>query len=313
MNIAFGVDIGGTQIKLGAFDKNGILIEQWSTNTDLSDNGNRIIPDVASSVQEYIVRHHIPIENVLGIGLGIPGPVDANGYVKKCVNLKWTEFSPVTELARFLPNTRIAAENDANVAALGEYYKGSGKGYASMMMVTLGTGVGGGLILNGKIFSGAHGIAGEIGHIATNLHAAGNCECGNKGCINECSSATGLVRYTKRLLENDPQPSKLREYSELTAKTICDCAKAGDAIAIHSLTICMEPLGIGLAHFSHAIDPEVYVIGGGVSRAGELILKPIQKGFESNLHLISKGADICLAKLGNDAGIIGACMLVTGK
>lgn len=314
MTVVFGVDIGGTQTKLGAFSPDGTLLQKWSIPTDLSDNGTRILPHVADEIRRYLLENGIPLQGVLGIGLGIPGPVDDHGYVRTCVNLHWTDFRPALEMRRCLPDlpvsSPIAAGNDANVAALGEYARGGGAGSDSMMMVTLGTGVGGGVILGGKILGGAHGLAGEIGHIATNAHAARDCECGNRGCINECSSATGIVAYTGDLLRENPAPSALRAYPALTAEIVCRCAKEGDELALSALRTCMEPLGIGLAHFSHAIDPQVYVIGGGVSHAGEFLVALIRKAYEAHMHLTGgRGAEIRLATLGNDAGIIGACML----
>ena len=243
MTVVFGVDIGGTQTKLGAFSPDGTLLQKWSIPTDLSDNGTRILPHVADELRRYLLENGIPLQGVLGIGLGIPGPVDDHGYVRTCVNLHWTDFRPALEMRRCLPDlpvsSPIAAGNDANVAALGEYARGGGAGSDSMMMVTLGTGVGGGVILGGKILGGAHGLAGEIGHIATNAHAARDCECGNRGCINECSSATGIVAYTGDLLRENPAPSALRAYPALTAEIVCNCAKEGDELALSALRLSL--------------------------------------------------------------------------
>ncbi len=216
----------------------------------------------------------------------------------------------MTELARFFPNHQIRAENDANVASLGEYFQGAGRNVSSMMMVTLGTGVGGGVILDGRILVGAHGIAGEIGHIAADPTQEEICNCGNRGCIDQCASATGIVRKAEKLLASVDQPSALRDFETLTAKEICDCAKEKDPLAIRVIEECMYPLGVGLAYFSHAFDPEMYVIGGGVSLAGEVIIKAVQKGYQEQFFLTKKKADIRLAELGNDAGITGACALI---
>ena len=313
MQVAFGVDIGGTEIKIGAFSSEGVLIEKWSVKTDLEGNGSKIIPDVTANIKGYLEQHQLQEADVLGIGMGIPGPVDAKGYVRTCPNLKWNGVYPAAELKKFFPNARVAAGNDANVAALGEYHKGCGKDAASMMMITLGTGVGGGIIIDGRIIAGAHGLGGEIGHVAVNPNLEQPCGCGNKGCINEYASATGLARYAKRMVEEDPRDSLLRQIPQITAKDVCDCAKQGDALAMECIEICMEPLGVAMAHISHAIDPELFVIGGGVSHAGQLLLDAIRKSYESQIFLISKGAELRLAELGNDAGIIGACMLaITG-
>lgn len=302
----FGVDIGGTKIKLGAFDDKGAIVDKWSIDTDISDAGSHIIPDVAQAVKGYLAQH--PEAELAGIGLGIPGPVDGNGYVYRCVNLNWNDFNPVTELSKFFPDIKAAAGNDANVAALGEYHMGGGAGSSSMMMVTLGTGVGGGVIIDGKIIGGAHGIAGEIGHISTNPLETEDCSCGNRGCINQISSATGIVRHAKKMLESGTE-SAMKNFENLSAKDVCDCAKAGDELAVKCISECMIPLAKGLVYFSHAFDPEVYVIGGGVSHAGEFLVEATRKEMVKDFY-ISGAPDIKLASLGNDAGIIGACMLV---
>ena len=309
--IYFGVDIGGTEIKFGAFDGYGELQEKWSVSTDLTDGGSRIIPQAAQSVKNYLEEKGIFVSEVGGIGMGIPGPVDKNGYVEKCVNLHWTEFSPVKELKKYFPEVRIAAGNDANVAALGEYHRGAGKKFESMMLVTLGTGVGGGVILDGRILLGAHGLCGEVGHIQGGVPETEHCNCGNVGCIDQFASATGIVRIMKKLLRESDEHSCLRGKTELDARKVCDAAKQGDGLARKCIDVCMGALGTGLAYFSHAIDPELYVIGGGVSQAGELILDAVKKEYSRHLFLTDKGAEFALAVLGNDAGITGACMLVT--
>lgn len=309
MKVFFGVDIGGTGIKFGAFDENGQLLEKWSLPTDLSDSGKKIIPDVAKSIRTYIDNMTGSYE-ISGIGMGIPGPVDKSGYVKTCVNLHWTEFNPVEELKKEFPSVLIAAGNDANVAALGEYYKGAGKEYSSMMLITLGTGVGGGIVIDGNVLLGANGLAGEIGHISGGVEETEKCNCGNVGCIDQFASATGIVRIMKKLLNEHDIFSKLRNTENLTAKDVCMAAEQGDALALQCIDICMGALGTGLAYFSHAFDPEAYVIGGGVSKAGNLIINSIKKAYLKKMFLMKKGADIKVATLGNDAGIIGACMLV---
>ena len=312
MRVIFGVDIGGTEIKTGVFSHDCKLLEKWTVKTDLSERGRHIIPSVAKNISDYIKQNRIDVENVTGIGLGIPGPVSKKGHVEKCVNLHWENFNPVKELSIYFPNCLIKAGNDANVAALGEYVKGAGKDASSMMLITLGTGVGGGIILNGKLLPGSHGLAGEIGHVAVGDEPE-KCNCGNQGCIDQSASATGIVRKAKRFLENSEEPSRLREFEELTAKDVCDCARECDPLAQKILEKCMYPLGKGMACFSLAFDPEVYVISGGVSAAGEILLDPIRKSYEENMYLTNEGADIRLAKLGNDAGITGAAVLVSER
>lgn len=311
MSIAFGVDIGGTQIKFGAFTEQGELLEKWTVPTDLTDCGRKILPAVTRQIKEYSKGRRI-----IGIGLGIPGPVDRSGYVKVCVNLHWTKFNPVKELEKDFSGIRLAAGNDANVAALGEYYKGAGRGCKSMMLVTLGTGVGGGIVIDGRVFPGDHGIAGEIGHISAGVPESEKCNCGNTGCIDQFASATGIVRIMKKLLKEryaDIKSGQLQTKltaEGFTARDVCYAAKNGDELAKECLDICMGALGVGLAYFSHAFDPEIYVIGGGVSNAGDIIIQTVKKAYARKLFLIDKGPEIKLADLGNDAGMIGACMLV---
>ncbi len=309
MKVLFGVDIGGTQIKIGCFSEKGILLDKWAVDTDLSEGGRRIIPAVAAEIRSYASGHQISLKEVAGVGMGIPGPVDGDGYVKVCVNLHWREFNPVTELQKEIPGICAAAENDANLAALGEYYCGAGKGTSSMMLVTLGTGVGGGIIIGGNIISGAHGIAGEIGHITTHIEEYEKCNCGNIGCVDQFASATGMVRIMKKLLGSGEFESPLLAKNDFSAKDISECAEDGDPAAKKCLEICMGALGEGLSAFAHAFDPELYVIGGGVSKAGRIIIDAIEKEYEKHFFLIEKGAKITLAVLGNDAGIIGGSIL----
>lgn len=311
MKIFFGVDIGGTQIKLGVFSQTRALLHKWSVKTDLSETGNCIISQIDFEIKKWCQENGREKEDVCGIGLGIPEPVDKNGYVKTCVNLKWNNFNPVEELKKRFPGVDIIAENDANVAALGEYVCGAGKKYSSTMLITIGTGIGGGIILEGRILSGAHGIAGEIGHITTDMGAEERCNCGNKGCVDHISSASGIVRKMKELLEQNEEGfyGTLKNMDFLTAKDVCQAAEQGDELAICCIDQCMEPLAKAMAFFSHAFDPEVFVIGGGVSSAGEVILAPLRKHYRENMFLVKGGADIRIAELGNDAGITGCSIL----
>lgn len=312
MKVFFGIDIGGTQIKFGVFSEKAKLLQKWSVKTDLSEAGSRIIPQVGKEVRNWLQKQGLTEKSVNGIGLGIPGPVDEKGYVRTCVNLNWHDFYPAIELGKEFPDAVITAGNDANVAALGEYMQGAGKRYSSAMLITIGTGIGGGIILNGKIVSGAHGIAGEIGHITTDSEATGACNCGNTGCVDHIASATGIARRMKELLAQNKENHALRG-KDFTAKDVCDKAAEGDALCIRCIEQCMEPLGKAMAFFSHAFDPQVFIIGGGVSRAGDIILEPLRKFYQKNLYLIREGADIRTAQLGNDAGMIGSCMMAMDK
>lgn len=308
--VHFGIDVGGTNIKIGAFREDAQLLKKWMIPTDLSDNGRNILPDIANEIHHYLITSDYALRT---IGIGIPGPVDQNGFIEKCVDLFWYNVNPVAVLSKEFPEAYIAVANDANAAAIGEYWYGAGEKYSSMMLITLGTGVGGGIILDGKILLGAHGLGGEIGHIAIVPNEEKRCNCGNRGCIDQVASATGIVRIMKNILklrEKAPKYScQLKSGQDFSAKDVVDLAKAGDPSALDCIQYCMEQLGRGMAIFSHAVDPEVYVIGGGVSEAGEIILEPIRKSYNQNIFLVQKGAEIKLSTLRNDAGIIGAFAL----
>lgn len=308
--IVVGVDIGGTCVKFGIFDENKSLLYKWSEPTDLSEQGTKIIPEVHRQITSKIKKLELQLSDLKGIGMGIPGPVDSTGFVENCVNLNWNNVNPAKELEAFFPNIVIKAENDANVAALGEYVQGAGKAYKSAMLITIGTGIGGGIVLDGNILHGAHGLAGEIGHIAMDRNAKERCNCGNLGCVDHIASASGIVRIMRELLLENDTDCVLRGLPDFSAKDICDAAKDHDELASRCIDICMEPLARGMATFTHAFDPEVFIIGGGVSSSGETILEPLRIHYQENLFLTNHGADIIAASLGNDAGMIGAAMQV---
>ena len=243
---AFGVDIGGTTVKMGLFDQGGNMLDKWEIPTVKDNGGERILPDVAASIQEKIREKGIEISDIAGIGVGAPGAVDDEGtMVGGAVNLGWGVFNIPETMKKYL-DVPVKAANDANVAALGEMWQGGGKGYSNLVAVTLGTGVGGGIIINGKILTGASGAGGEIGHIHLEDQETEACGCKNKGCLEQYASATGIVRLAKRRLAKDGAPSVLRE-GEITAKAVFDAVKAGDAVAVQIAEQFGEYLGKGLA------------------------------------------------------------------
>ena len=280
----------------------------WPTFTEKEIMG--ILHDNAARLYN-LCENALSEADVYGIGMGIPGPVDKDGNVEVCVNLFWNNFNPAEEMRKFFPHAYIQTGNDANVAALGEFVQGAGRKYKTMMLITLGTGVGGGIILNGDIVLGASGLAGEIGHIAVGSKDSGNCNCGNCGCVDQFASATGIVRRMKKILAENEGVSQLRKMRDFTAKDVCEQAKKGDPLAVKCVEFCMGVLGRAMAIFAHAFDPEVFVIGGGVSGAGALITNAIYKEYKKNFFLTDKKNNIILAELGNDAGIIGAAALVS--
>ena len=309
MRYCFGVDVGGTTVKLGFFDEEGKLLEKWEIPTRTQDSGKDILPDVAASILDKMKEREVSREDIAGVGIGAPGPVDANGTVYVAVNLGWGTFSLKNELQSLL-NLPVEAGNDANVAALGEMWKGGGQGYSNVVAVTLGTGVGGGIIVDGKILSGATGAGGEIGHIHVMDDEPERCNCGNHGCLEQYASATGIVRLAKRRLAEDDKPSVLRGEENISAKAVFDAVKAGDELAMEVAERFGKILGKTLAGIAAVVNPEIFVIGGGVSKAGPILLNYIQKYYTPDAFSGSRGALFSLATLGNDAGIYGAARMV---
>ena len=309
MKYVIGADIGGTTVKLGLFTEEGELLDKWEINTDISDDGKNVLPDIAASIDSKLKEKEISKDLVIGAGFGVPGPVLPDGTVNKCNNLGWGVIN-IKEKFKELSGLDAFAGNDANVAALGEAWKGGGKKANNVVVVTLGTGVGGGVIINGKIITGANGAAGEIGHIPVVEDETDSCGCGKQGCLEQYSSANGLVKVAKRILAEDNAESKLRNFENLTAKDVCDCAYEKDELALKAIKYSMDLLGRGLASISCVADPEVFVIGGGLSKSGDLLLDPMKESFVKNAFHASRGAKFKLAELGNDAGIYGAAKLV---
>lgn len=304
----FGVDIGGTTVKLGLFDVEGELLEKWEIPTRTQDSGSLILPDIAGSIEEKISEKQIAREDVAGVGVGAPGPIDGDGVVHMAVNLGWGVFSIRQTLEKIL-NLPVMAGNDANVAALGEMWRGGGQGSKDLVMVTLGTGVGGGIITNGKVLTGAGGAGGEIGHIHVDDSETQSCNCGNKGCLEQYASATGITRLATRKLAGSSQESLLRQ-GEVSAKTVFDAVKQKDALAMEVAEEFGKYLGSGLSVIAGVVNPDTIVLGGGVSKAGEVLIDYVKPHYQKNVFHGSRDARFVLATLGNDAGIYGAAKLV---
>lgn len=308
-NYLFGVDVGGTTVKMGLFDKDGSVIEKWEIPTRTENGGEKILPDIADSIKAKLSEKGIAKEDVIGAGVGVPGPVDGNGIVHRAVNLGWGEMNLKKELTALLDGMRVEGGNDANVAALGEMWKGGGQGHQNLVAVTLGTGVGGGIIINGEIMTGATGAGGEIGHIHVEDDETEACGCGNFGCLEEYASATGITRLANRALAKSDKDSVLRQ-GEISAKTVFDAVKAGDELAIEIAQKFGDYLGKGLGVIAGVINPEIFVIGGGVSKAGEVLFDYIKPSFEKTAFHGCRNVIFALATLGNDAGIYGAARLL---
>ena len=302
----FGVDIGGTSVKLGLFDVEGNVLDKWEIPTRTENGGEKILPDIADSIREKMKQ--IDKDFVAGVGVGAPGPVDGKGIVHRAVNLGWGTFS-IKDTLEDLLNMPVMAGYDANVAALGEMWMGGGQGYRDLVVVTLGTGVGGGIIIDGKMLTGATGAGGEIGHIHVNDEEEEICGCGNKGCLEQYSSATGITRLANQLLASSDKDSVLRG-GEVSAKTVFDAVKERDPLAVEVAEKFGKYLGDGLASIACVVNPEAIVIGGGVSKAGEILIDFIRPHYEKNVFHGSRQVKFSLATLGNDAGIYGAAKLV---
>lgn len=308
MKYCFGVDIGGTTVKIGLFTTEGELLEKWEIKTRTENKGEAILPDIAESLKRKMEEKGLAVQEMSGIGIGIPAPVDAKGVVQNTANLGWG-YKEVKREMEELTGLPVEAGNDANVAALGEMWLGAGKGQENMIMVTLGTGVGGGVIVNGRPLVGAHGAGGEIGHLCVNYEETEHCGCGKTGCLEQYASATGIARLARKRLEKDDADTVLRG-CQLSAKSVFDALKEGDKVAEEIVEEFGEYLGHALANLAAVTDPAVIVIGGGVSRAGEILLGYVEKNFQKKAFFSNKDTEFVLATLGNDAGICGAAKLI---
>lgn len=306
--VCFGVDVGGTTVKMGLFYTNGQVIDRWEIITRIEEKGKYILSDIADTIKDKLEEKAINKSDVEGIGIGVPGPVKADGTILYAVNLGWGTFNVSEELER-LTGIKVKTGNDANVAALGEMWQGGGQGSSNVIMITLGTGVGGGIINNGEIITGTNGAGGEIGHIHVEDNETESCGCGKKGCLEQMASATGIVRLAKKAIEATDAPSILRN-SEISAKSVFDAVKEKDEVAMVVAEQFGKYLGTALANIATVTDPEVFVIGGGVSKAGDVLLDYIKKHYELRAFSACKEVKFSLAQLGNDAGIFGAAKLV---
>ena len=308
-NYCFGIDVGGTSIKCGLFSTDGTLLEKWEIPTRTEDCGSQILPDIAKTINEKTAERGLTKDELAGVGIGIPGPVNEKGEVPCAVNLYWG-FKAVAKEINELTGLPAKAGNDANVAALGESWKGAAAGTDDVVMVTLGTGVGGGIIINGRIVAGSHGAGGEVGHACVNHSETELCNCGNAGCLEQYASATGIVRVAKKVLSESAEDSVLRSAEKLTAKDVLDAFKEDDVLAVRTMEIVGDYLGGALATFSCVADPDTIVVGGGVSKAGQPLIDCIQKYYRKYAFPSCKDTPIVLATLGNDAGIYGAAKMV---
>ena len=310
MRYCFGIDIGGTTVKIGLFSEEGKLMDRWEVPTRKESEPSGLLKDVKASLEKCLEEKKIKKEDILGIGMDAPGPVTADGVLHNAVNIGWGAVK-LGELAEeTIGISPVYVGNDARVAALGEAAYGAGKGAESMLMVTLGTGVGGGVVLNGKILMGCSGVAGEIGHMTIDPYETETCGCGKKGCLEQYASVTGMVRMAEKfLLEND-RGSVLRQMKKITAKGLWDAAKEGDILANEITDFVCDRLGSAIANAVYLVDVERIVLGGGVCAAGQSLLDKVEKAYRGKVFAHSRNKTFMLAELGNDAGVYGAAALV---
>ena len=311
---AFGIDLGGTTAKIGLFTTSGALLEKWEVPTDTSNAGEHILENLAAAILGKMKEQSIDPEQVEGVGIGVPGPVQNASVVPiVCANLGgWGEQNVSARLSGLLDGLKVLVGNDANVAALGEIWMGAAKGCSSAVMVTLGTGVGGGVIVNNHVIDGTHGAGGEIGHLTVNRHETAVCGCGKKGCLEQYSSATGVVRCMKKLLDENPDTPCVLRGTDFVAKDVFDAARSGDVLAAREVDEMADTLGMALASIAATVDPEAFLVGGGVSRAGEVLFAPLTRHFKEYAFRSCRETPIKQASLGNDAGIYGAVRLIVG-
>jgi glucokinase len=306
MRYGYGVDLGGTTVKIACFCEDSTMLTKWEIPTVTDNGGSAILPDIAAAIR---VHQNTMEGQLIGVGIGVPGPVDALGNVNRCVNLGWGQFNIAQQLSELL-GCPVKAGNDANVAALGEFWKGGGQGSRNMVFVTLGTGVGGGIVIEGNLLHGATGAGAEIGHMVINPEETATCGCGKRGCAEQYFSATGIVRLAKMRLEASKDASALRDFENLTCKDIFDCAKAGDGMANAVLDQVYDYMGQFLANVCCVVNPEAVVLGGGVSKAGQVLIDGVMPYFDRYAFHAIQNITVSLAVLGNDAGAYGAFKLV---
>lgn len=310
-----GIDLGGTSVKLAILSKEGEVLQKWSIPTDNSDGGVKIVPDIIESIIHHLDLYRLTSEDFLGIGMGSPGAVDRReGTVTGAFNLNWTTPQSVREAIEQETGIPFVIDNDANVAALGEKWRGAGEDNQDVVFITLGTGVGGGIIAEGQLIHGTAGSGGEIGHMTVDPDGF-DCTCGKNGCLETVASATGVVKLARNHAEEYAGDSLLKKLiddgQEITSKMIFDFAKDGDALAVIVVDRFAYFLGLACSHIGNLLNPSSIIVGGGVSAAGEFLLEKVNKYFSGfAFPNVQQSTKLKLAELGNDAGIVGAAFLV---
>ena len=306
----FGVDIGAGTIKFGLFTDKGTLKDRWEIKTRTQDSGAYILDDIADSIKEKIRQEGLMWQQIVGVGVGVPGPVRRNGIVLQCVNLGWKDVDVVSVLSNKL-KLPVKVANDANTAALGEMWRGGAQGYKTVVLIELGTAIGGSIIWNGQIVYGHNGAAGEFGHMPLLHDETKPCACGKVGCLEQGASATGVARYAKQLLrENMDTPSAMRKIVPLTSKGVFECYAKGDELATKAVERCTDAVGHAMAHIGCIIDPQIFLISGGMANAGDLLIDRIREVYQKEVYSAAQDTIIARAKLGDNAGIYGAARMM---
>ncbi|HEL2509191.1 TPA: ROK family glucokinase [Streptococcus suis] len=311
-----GIDLGGTSVKLAILSTEGEIQEKWSIKTNILDDGSHIVPDIIDSIKQRFETHGLTKDDFLGIGMGSPGVVDSEaGTVIGAYNLNWKTLQLVKDQFESALGLPFFIDNDANVAALGEQWVGAGNNNPNVVFMTLGTGVGGGVIAAGNLIRGVKGAGGELGHITVDFDEPFACTCGKKGCLETVASATGIVNLSRRYADQYAGDAKLKQMiddgQDVTAKDVFDLAKEGDDLALIVYRHFSEYLGVACANIAAVLNPAYIVLGGGVSAAGEFLLDGVRKVFaENSFPQIKESTQIVLATRGNDAGVLGAASLV---
>ncbi len=309
MSKKFGIDVGGTSVKIGYFEGD-ILISKFTVQTSKQNNGADIIKDVAEAIITFASENNIDLDNIDGYGFGVPGPIVDN-IVSFCPNIGWVEYDVKKEFNKYITSNNVLLANDADVAAAGEFWALKDENYRNLVFYTFGTGVGGGIIIDKKLIQGAHGGAGELGHMPVKFENAAECGCGSKGCLETVASATGIVNEAKTMLKESNTDSELREKENFTAKDVFDAAKVGDEIATNVVEQMCKYVAIASANVAATVDPDVFILGGGVAAAGDILIDTVKKYYTQYVMKQFKETPFKLAKLGNDAGIYGAAYLIT--
>ncbi|MGT2799267.1 ROK family glucokinase [Streptococcus marmotae] len=311
-----GIDLGGTSVKFAILTEQGEIQEKWSIKTNILDEGSHIVPDIIESIKHHFDTHQLTKDDFLGIGMGSPGVVDSKaGTVIGAYNLNWKTLQQIKEQVESAIGLPFFIDNDANVAALGEQWVGAGGNNPDVVFMTLGTGVGGGVIASGNLIRGFGGAGGELGHITVDFEEPIACTCGKKGCLETVASATGIVNLTRRYADSYAGDAELKKRiddgQDVTAKDVFDLAKAGDDLALIVYRHFCRYLGTACANIAAVLNPAYIVIGGGVSAAGDFLLEGVNEVYLKNsFPQIAQTTKLTLANLGNDAGVLGAASLV---